>query len=90
MTACSTVTAIRKKETRVDDPSRYPPSYQETKSFFFFGLLGVQTELDASRICLGKEIDQVSTAYTPGNVLVTALTLGIYAPRTVRVWCQLL
>jgi hypothetical protein len=65
------------------------PTYEDSKEFFLLGLLGPRHSYSSRELCLGKEIDQIETAHTANDVLVTAVTLGIYAPRTLRVWCSL-
>lgn len=55
-------------------------------SFFVFGLVGEQT-LDVHEFCPNGRVAEVQTGANFGTGLVTALTLGIYAPRKVYVTC---
>jgi len=85
LSGCSTVLF-----TRTADSQIYTDAvYQKSQPFFFFGIVGKPLTIVVEQICLGKEIDQLSTEYTGEDVLVGVLTLGIYAPRTVKVWCQI-
>ncbi len=83
--SCSTVAYVRNPKTRTYSD----PVYSSSKEFFFWGLSGPQHDIYVDRICLGKEVDQIATTYTPSDVLLNLITVGIYSPRTVQVWCQL-
>lgn len=63
------------------------PSYSETQHFYVWGLAPESRTVDASAACNGGQIKQMQTQHTFFNGLLGALTLGIYAPRTARVWC---
>ena len=47
--------------------------------------------VDASRACHGdpKKVVRVEMQQSPQDVLMAILTLGIYTPRTARVYCNL-
>jgi len=83
--SCATILVTRKPETR----TKAPPSYQSSRPLFLWGLVDGQPDVSLSDVCLGKDADQVSFSYTPLNIVETAITLGVYSPRTLRVWCQL-
>ena len=63
------------------------PDYEQTKNYFFWGLGGVHT-IDVQEICGAKGVEQFQSQYTFKNGLLTVLTLGIYAPKTAKVWCK--
>ena len=81
--ACSTVT-IHPKEI---NPISSPPSYEETKSFYFWGLAG-ERRVNVTEACNGKEVTQMQSQQTFSNGLLGAITLGIYTPHSVKVWCN--
>jgi hypothetical protein len=83
--SCSTVLLVRNPNSRVFTDA----TYTSTRSFFFWGLVGGTQHVYVDQICLGKEVDQVTTEYRDTDVLWGILTVGIYSPRTVKVWCQL-
>jgi hypothetical protein len=85
LSSCSTVLFVRAPEKR----TYAEPSYSASKEFFFWGLAGPPHDINASQICLGKEVDQVATTYTTSDFLLNLITVGIYSPRSVQVWCQL-
>ena len=85
LSGCATVLLVRNPGAR----TYAPPSFQSSRAQFFWGFVQAQEPLALDQICLGKDADQVSFTYTPVDLLETAVTLGIYSPRTVKVWCQL-
>lgn len=85
LSGCATVITVRQPELQVFTA----PDYQRVRPIFFWGFVPAEGDLDVSAVCLGKKINQVSTTLTTGNFLATLFTVGIYSPRTVRVWCSL-
>lgn len=83
LSACATATIRPEGGTRIGGT----PNYQESKSYFFWGLAG-EHEIDVAEICQGKAVEQIQSQYTFVNGLLTAITLGIYAPKTAKVWCK--
>jgi len=63
------------------------PSYVVSKSYYIGGLVGEPT-VDVKKACNGGEAKQMQARTTFVNGLVSVLTLGIYTPRTARVWCE--
>ena len=62
------------------------PDYSEWQSFFFWGLVS-ENHIDTSSICGEAPIRQIQSQFSFLNGLVSVLTLGIYNPRTAKVWC---
>lgn len=85
LTGCSSVAFVRVPEAR----TKSTPAYEAKAPFFFFGIIGGPADVYADRICLKQQVDQVVTEYTGGDFAATLFTLGIYSPRTVKVWCAL-
>lgn len=63
------------------------PDYQERKDFWFFGLVN-EHSVDVAPICGTRRLTQMQAQSTFVDSLITALTFGIYTPRSVRVWCE--
>ena len=82
---CSSVLFVKDPKSRIFTDA----TFESSKPFFFFGLIGPTYDVYVDQICLGKGIDQVSTVYTGHDLLASIFSLGIYVPRTVRVWCSL-
>lgn len=70
------------------------PSSQDAAAFddsqtFWIGGIGQKEEIDAAKVCGGsRKVQRVETQMTAGNVGLTILTIGIYSPRQVRVYCN--
>jgi hypothetical protein len=66
----------------------YRPHYEESKHFFLWGLIG-EHYVNVADICAEEQpVKQMQSKYSGLDVLYSALTLGLYLPRTARVWCQ--
>ena len=64
------------------------PALQRSQHFFFDGI-GQRKTVDAAAVCGGADkVDRVETEQTFNNGLASTLTLGIYTPRDVRVFCK--
>jgi hypothetical protein len=62
-------------------------SHDDYQSFWIGGI-GQKEEIDAAKVCGGAaKVQRVETQLTPGNVGLTILTIGIYTPRQIRVYC---
>jgi hypothetical protein len=82
-TACSPVT-IRND----DKPKNYQAaSYQKNVSYWWWGLSG-EHNINVREACKGLPIDQVQATSTFTDALAYVFTLGIYMPRTAKVWCK--
>lgn len=79
---CSTITIHPQQTHR----QLTPPTYQSTEHFLFWGLEG-ETRVDVQEICGERDVVQMQTQLTFTNGLLTVLTLGIYSPHSVKVWC---
>jgi hypothetical protein len=82
-TACSTVTIHPKSNATLTSQ----PSYEESKSFYLAGLVG-ERRVNVTQICGEKEVAQMQTQQTFTNGFIGAITLAIYTPHTVKVWCK--
>ncbi|HKP97334.1 MAG TPA: Bor family protein [Fibrobacteria bacterium] len=63
------------------------PTYQKSEPYFWWGLSG-EHEINVVEICQGKEVEQMQSQYTFLDGVKTFFTLGIYAPKTAKVWCK--
>lgn len=81
LSACATQTVhLQKGNSRL--------SYEESQTFFISGL-GQEQTVNAVQIC-GDEsrIAKVESHLSGTNILLGIVTLGIYTPRTARVYCK--
>lgn len=65
----------------------YRPHYEESKHFFLWGLIG-EHRIDVTKICRQYPVKQMQTKYSALDALYASLTLGLYLPRTAKVWCE--
>jgi hypothetical protein len=69
-------------------PSTKAVSSLDDAQIFWVGGIGQQKEVDAAKVCgSADKVVRVETEDTPINILTRAITLSIYAPRQVRVYC---
>ena len=63
------------------------PTYEQSQHFFLLGLIGNKF-VNVSSICGDREVLQMQTQSTFLNAFLYGITLGIYTPRTAKVWCS--
>lgn len=63
------------------------PTYEESKNYFWWGLSG-EHEINVVEVCQGKAVDQFQSQHSPLDVVKAVFTLGIWAPKTAKVWCK--
>ena len=63
------------------------PDYEDSKDFFFWGLTG-QYDIDVSQICKSSKPLQMQTVQTAKDGFLGLITLGIYYPHSVKIWCD--
>lgn len=80
---CSSVTM----RTDQAEKSRTPPDFQKSYDYWWWGLQG-EHEVNVREVCQGRHVLQMQSVATIPNMVVTLVTLGIYQPRTARVWCD--
>ena len=83
MAGCSSVTIRPEGGNRLSGE----PTYQESKPYFIAGLIG-ESHIDAKNICGGSKVAQMQAQTTFVDGLLGSLTLGLYTPRTAKVWCE--
>jgi len=64
------------------------PDSSQSVDYFLWGLTPESTEVEVSRYCGGQEPSQIQAQTTFIDGLLGAITLGIYAPRSYRIWCS--
>lgn len=80
---CSTVTI----NPEVSGKLEAEPTYEERKNFYFWGLSG-EHRVDVQSICSGKKPVQMQSQQTFTDGFLGVITLGIYSPHSVKVWCS--
>lgn len=66
------------------------PTYKQTDNFFIGGIGQTKVFIDAEEKCTekGLELSRVEFKQTFQNILLTAITLGIYSPRDLEIYCK--
>ena len=82
-TACQTVT-IKPEGSQSRNDSK--ADYEKVHNFFLWGLVG-EKYINVSTICPNREIKQIQTQSSFWNRVNYIVTLGIFSPKTARVWC---
>lgn len=82
-TACATVTVLPNGGSKVSSK----PTYESSYSYFLWGLVG-EHQLNVSDICNGKSPRQLQTQFTFLDGFLSTITLGIYSPKSAKVWCK--
>jgi hypothetical protein len=77
--------AIQRFDVRPDVQNA--ASHDDSQTFWVGGI-SQSENLDAAKVCGGaSKVQRVETQQTAGNVGMTMLTIGIYSPRQIRVYC---
>lgn len=63
------------------------PDYQSSKDYYWWGLKG-EYEINTTEICQGRRVMQMQSVSTLSDWLQQILTIGIYFPRSAKVWCE--
>lgn len=62
------------------------PAYTDYLDSYFFGLTGEQ-DVDPARACVDQKPMGYRKVKTFEDIFLSVITLGIYFPTTVKVWC---
>jgi hypothetical protein len=62
------------------------PSYVDYEDFYLFGFIG-QPRISLQKICVDQKPYGFEKRMSPTDGILSFITLGIYTPITVRVWC---
>lgn len=83
LSACSAVTIQPQQAAKITSKA----SYEDSRPFFLWGLVGEQ-RVDVKQICSNTPVIQMQSQQTFSDGALSLITLGIYAPHTIKVWCQ--
>lgn len=64
-----------------------PPSLSDYRSFYLFGLLPSR-QISVGKACLDQVPLRVKSYISFEDALFTALSSGLYSPRSLEVWCK--
>ncbi len=81
-TGCQTVTMVKDAKSNTAED----PSWQESQPFFLFGLVG-ERHIDVVKACNGQTPTMVAAQTTFLDGFLGVITIGIYTPRSLKIWC---
>lgn len=62
------------------------PTYVDYMDSYWFGLHG-QPSVSVQQVCMDQKPLAIQRVKTGEDIFLTLITLGIYTPSTVKVWC---
>lgn len=81
----------RVEVSQIADPKKKTESKRERillkQNYYLMGLLPRQIEYEESKVCPEKGIKEVHQYSSFTNVLFEQMTLGIYSPRSLEIFC---
>ena len=80
---CSTITIHSKQSGKFTTA----PTFQKSNNYYFWGLIG-EYRFNVKEICNEKEVLQIQSQATLKNLLFSFITLGIYSPHSIKIWCN--
>lgn len=63
------------------------PSYTGKRNYYWLGLVG-EHHVNVKEICSSKRVLQMQSMRSFSDASYALLSLGIYTPMTVKVWCE--
>lgn len=84
LSGCASVTI-----SPVDAPKlTSEPTYEERMDFYFWGLSPDAQQVEVNNVCAGTGVRQMQAQTKLEDGIFTVITLGIFSPRSVKVWCE--
>ena len=83
LSACSAVTIQPQATAKITSQA----NYEDSRPFYLWGLVGEQ-RVDVKQICSNTPVIQMQSQQTFSDEALSLITLGIYSPHTIKVWCQ--
>lgn len=65
---------------------RVPPSYVDYFDSYWWGFKG-DNSVSVQKACVDQRPLGIERVQTVEDILITAVTLGIYTPATIKIWC---
>lgn len=83
LAGCSSITIQPEQITKLTEK----PTYQDSRPFFLWGLVGKQ-RVDVKALCGEQKVVQMQSQQTFVDGVLGLITIGIYSPHTIKVWCE--
>ena len=79
---CATQTGL------IQPTQQVTPTYSKSQTFFISGI-GQEQTVNAAEVCGGAaKVAKIQTIQEPMDVALSLVTIGIYTPRTAKVYCK--
>ena len=79
---CATQTGL------IQPTQQVTPTYSKSQTFFISGI-GQEQTVNAAEVCGGAaNVAKVQTVQEPVDIALSLVTVGIYTPRTAKVYCK--
>ena len=79
---CATQTGL------IQPTQQVTPTYSKSQTFFISGI-GQEQTVNAAEVCGGAaNVAKVQTMQEPVDIALSLVTVGIYTPRTAKVYCK--
>lgn len=79
---CSSVTVRTDEQFK----TTRPPTYEQRLNYWWWGLKGFHS-VNVREVCGNRRVEQMQAVNTFGDIVRYIVTIGIYAPRSARIWC---
>lgn len=73
--------------TETESSKEGKPAFQGTVNYYFFGMFPSDPYIAVDPICDKQPFRQAYADNTLAQGLISIVTLGVYTPRRVRIWC---
>lgn len=61
-------------------------TFTDFRNLYFFGTVP-KADINVAKVCLDQEPLRLKTFSSLEDILFTTFSIGIYSPRTIKVWC---
>lgn len=87
---CSLLLLTSCMSTRIQFSDKWDPAskavYEDYYDFYLLGFIG-RGQVNVQKVCMDQKPYAIRYLKSAEDGIITWLTLGIYSPSTVRVWC---
>ena len=85
LATCSCSSVNIRTDGQLEDYGK--PTFEQRYKYWWWGLKGFHS-INVREICVNNNVLQMQSVYSFSDAMYGLFTLGIYAPRTARVWCK--
>jgi hypothetical protein len=82
------ISCITNRVYFVERPDLYAGNPKKITQDFYLAGIGQVKEIDLKEVCGSKKPEWVQTQFSGKDVILGLITMGIYTPRTVDIYCK--